>query len=232
PTPRMANVRRCPEPKGLNELVEVLAEVAQAVAGGRLVGCSVAAEGWGDDMIAVLEVLGDAAPRLPEAGPAVDEEHVRVAGVAPPPVVHPDTLDFGELALGGLRGRHEAPPRKDADGIPNRTAPRDVGDRKTAIVRVLCILGLPCSHCTKLSPLDIKGSFEFALHAFTDLTLAPIDTALGSIPRDCSPPHAVACRCQATVWPTRSCPVSCGVYGRPSALASAPPPDQLWCARQ
>src|SRR5262249_2321793 len=85
-------------------------------------------------MIAVLEVRGDAAPRLPEAGPSVDEEHVRVAGVAPLPVVHLDTLDFGELALGGLRGRHEATPRKEAYGMPNRTATRDGGDRKTAIV--------------------------------------------------------------------------------------------------
>src|SRR4029453_647750 len=56
--------------------------------------------------------------------------------------------------------------------------------------------------------------------AYDGLQLAPLDRASGAPPRDDSPPPAVASRPRAVVWPTRLCPVSCGVDAGPSGPVS------------
>ena len=73
-------------------------------------------------------------------------------------------------------------------------------------------------------PVDSRG--------VSGLKRGPIDRVSGSIPRDFSPLPVVACLHRAAAEQTRSCPVSCGAYGRPSDLASEPRPDRLWSARR
>ena len=98
--PGMAGVGRALEPEVGDELVHVFGEVAQAVAGLGLVRFAVAPEVRRHHVVTAGEMLRHSRPAEAVVGPAMDQQQVRGAGVAPLPVVQPDACTSVKPLLG------------------------------------------------------------------------------------------------------------------------------------
>jgi hypothetical protein len=98
-SPRVADVGRLLQFQILHQLANVLGEVAQAISRLRLVRLAMAAQIGSDDAVAILKMFRDRAPARGEIRPAVNQQQIGFAALAPFQVVQLDALHFGEFAL-------------------------------------------------------------------------------------------------------------------------------------
>ena len=104
-SPGVADIGGLFEAEHVNELDDIGGEITEHISGDGLVGFAVAAIVRGDDVVAILERLGDRCPCGAEPRPAMHKKQVRIGGIAPFEVMHLEALDIGKLAF-----RHGIPP--------------------------------------------------------------------------------------------------------------------------